>query len=205
VPRHASLVRSTAIGPRAQLLEMRVEAQAEPFAPRPGQYVILDSGVVVGDKKIKRAYSILQWDGVTFRLAVRHNPGGAGSPALCAAPVGQRFGFSGPWGQFGKSESESILLAATDNGITAILACAAPRAALWQRQENDFLPDGFVRELVPGIEIVDDGFAERVERSPAAEIHLAGDGRIVVPLAGELGARVTCHECFFNNPHRKAA
>lgn len=137
-----------------------------------GQYVIIDSGIVLSSgKAAKRAYSILSSDVDQTRveLATMRLPGGPGSGYMHEQRPGAEIRFSGPWGKlFSPADVErallpatprSTLLLATDTGVTAILGLArAQRFApllegcrfVWLRSSSAyFLPEDFVRTRLP--------------------------------------------------------
>src|SRR6266496_5458800 len=62
-----------------------------------GKYVIVHTGLVQGDKAVKRAYSLVPTAEGHAELAVKRI--GPGARALQEAGPGARFGFSGPWGK----------------------------------------------------------------------------------------------------------
>ncbi len=136
----------------------------EPVGFIGGQYLILDSRIVLPNgKTVKRAYSFLTGDAEQrrFQLAVKRIPDGLGSAFVHELVAGTDISFSGPWGKFVPREggSGSILILATDTGITAALgflratrfASLLPQARLiWLRDSAEyFLPDAFVRTQIP--------------------------------------------------------
>src|SRR5204863_5578748 len=102
-----------------RLLELEA---SEPLGFTGGQYIIVDTGLVLPNgKAVKRAYSIMSAEGEQrrLRLAVTRIPGGPGSAFLHEAPVGTTLKFSGPWGKLmpdGSGGATAML--ATDTGIT---------------------------------------------------------------------------------------
>lgn len=128
-----------------------------------GQYVIAHTGVpIAGGKTAKRAYSILSPDADqrSFTLAISRLEGGPGSNHLHALPVGAELAFSGPWGKWRRDSATSgkVFLLVTDTAITAALGWVRgrPRVDLesirlvWAAgADESFLPDAFVRELLP--------------------------------------------------------
>jgi ferredoxin-NADP reductase len=161
-PRFARITAATAPGPDCRLLEL--EMMDEPLGFAGGQYVIVDSGLVLPNgKAAKRAYSILgaDRDQARFQLAVKRIPGGPGSGFLHEAAVGSTIRFSGPWGKLGPGASATgaSLVLATDTGVTAALgllqaAGFAPllpaTTFLWLRTSTSyFLPDDLVRARLP--------------------------------------------------------
>jgi ferredoxin-NADP reductase len=160
-PRTARIVRAAWVGAETRLLEL---VTAEPLGFVGGQYVIVDSGLVLDSgKAAKRAYSILSGDAEQrrFELAVMRIPGGRCSSFLHEAPVGSDVRFSGPWGKLYPPEHARgrTLVLATDTGITAGLGLVqstrfAPllpdTLLIWLRTLPEyFLPEAMVRARVP--------------------------------------------------------
>jgi ferredoxin-NADP reductase len=136
-----------------------------------GQYVIVDSGIVLpSGKAAKRAYSIFSADTEQrrFELAVMRLPGGPASGFLHEQEVGAQVRFSGPWGKLylppevERVESAPLrptLLLASDTGITALLGLArgqrfAPLLRsctfVWLRTSpRYFLSEAFVFDRLP--------------------------------------------------------
>ena len=161
VAKTAQVVRTERLGPDTLLLDL---CAAEPLGFVGGQYLILDSRIVLpSGKAVKRAYSLLTSDAEQrrFQLAVKRIPDGPGSAFVHGLAAGTDISFSGPWGKFVAWEgaSGSTLILATDTGITAALgllraarfAPMLPRVLLiWLRASAEyFLSDGFAREQVP--------------------------------------------------------
>ena len=162
LPRFARLTAASWPGPDSRLLDLEMVDQPLGFAG--GQYVIVDSGLVLPNgKAVKRAYSLLSADReqTRFTLAVKRIAGGLGSGFLHDAAVGSTLRFSGPWGKLvpGAAVSGASLVLATDTGVTAALgllqgAAFAPLLAtttfVWLRTTpGDFLPDELVRARLP--------------------------------------------------------
>lgn len=132
-----------------------------------GQYVIVQTGVAIGEgKTAKRAYSILSSDVSqrSFELAVRPIENGPGSNYMASLPVGADLAFSGPWGKFfvdTETASEPIVVLATDTGITAALGIlGSSRLAGHVRRvplvwlttgDSYFLPESEVRARVASL------------------------------------------------------
>ena len=202
-----------------------------------GKYVILDTGLVLADgKAVKRAYSLtpIEGDPRRCRLVVKHLPGGPGSGALHAAPIGAEFSFSGPWGKLVSERGleEPTLFVATDTGITSALGAlvpgeAAPATVLWLRAEDESFFDEerartiveragarFVLRRIPRVDAphraelawshIDTCVAENAPHVLLA----AGDGDIVFPLKSRpfpgAPVRDVRIECFFHNPEKKS-
>lgn len=161
ISRSARVVRAENIAPDTRLLELLAP---EPLGFIGGQYVIVDSGLILeSGKAVKRAYSLLSPDSEQrrFQMAVKRISGGRGSAFVHELCVGAEVRFSGPWGRlFPQSGARgSTLVLATDTGISAALGLVqsvrfAPLLAatvfVWLRTSSGyFLPDAFVRERVP--------------------------------------------------------
>jgi ferredoxin-NADP reductase len=160
-PKSARVVRAERIGADTRLLELM---PSEPLGFIGGQYVIVDSGLVLeSGKAVKRAYSILTGDREQerFQLAAKRISGGLGSGFIHELDVGADVRFSGPWGKFFPQNGARgrTLVLATDTGISAALGLVqsvrfAPllgsTVLIWLRPSPDFfLPEQLVRELVP--------------------------------------------------------
>jgi ferredoxin-NADP reductase len=164
VARMARVVDVAALGADTRLLELEMPG-GEPLGFLGGQYIIIDSGLVLPNgKAAKRAYSILGDDRqqARFQLAVKRLPGGPASGFMHQAAPGAEIRFSGPWGKLYPAEGATgpTLVLATDTGITAALGLLLgrrfepllPRTRfLWLRTGPDyFLPDDLVRARLPG-------------------------------------------------------
>jgi ferredoxin-NADP reductase len=148
----------------ARLIELELE---RPLGFVGGQYVIVNSGVQLGDGKLaKRAYSIVSADESREQqrllLAVKQIDQGPASSWLRALKIGDQVPFSGPWGKFLPDDARpraGTWVIATDTGITAALGLVRGRAfapqlaaaqLLWLVESEDyFLPDAWVRGEVP--------------------------------------------------------
>jgi ferredoxin-NADP reductase len=90
-----------------------------------GKYIIVDTGLLLADGKIrKRAYTLISYDATTasFQIAVRHV--GVATEYLHAMIPGEQLRFSGPWGKYvphAPDANEKIWIIATDTGITVAL------------------------------------------------------------------------------------
>lgn len=133
-----------------------------------GQYVIVNTGVPIGEGKVaKRAYSLLSSDEEqrSFTIAVRRIGTGPGSNAMLAMKPGDTLQFTGPWGKFLPSRALDaagdgpVVVIATDTGITVALGLLRSQAFApllgrtqlhWLVGSDDyFLPRDFVTEQVP--------------------------------------------------------
>jgi ferredoxin-NADP reductase len=187
--------------------------EGPPLASVGGKYVILNTGVVVAEKAIKRAYSLLPVAGAAHlaQLTVKRLADGPGSNALHAAAVGTELSFSGPWGKLASEPGREArpLVVATDTGITAALGVASfPKGALevlWLRADDETFLEvddvrrrveasgaRFVHALIPGVSSKGRAAAAwahidaRVAELGADEVIAAGDGAIVHPLRDRL-------------------
>jgi len=161
IAKSARVVRAESVGPDTRLLEL---ALPEPLGFIGGQYVIVDSGLVLENgKAIKRAYSMLTTDAEQnrFQIAVKRISGGRGSAFIHELDAGAEIRFSGPWGKlFPQNGARGpTLVLATDTGISAALGLVqslrfAPLLSstvfIWLRTAPGyFLPGAFVRERIP--------------------------------------------------------
>lgn len=189
-PKTAQVVRAETVGIGTRLVEL---VTAEPVGYIGGQYIIVDSGLVLPTgKAAKRAYSILSADADQRRieLAVMHIPDGRCSTFVHQLAVGAEVRFSGPWGKLyppADARGRTLVLA-TDTGISAALGLVrsarfAPllrdTVLIWLRTSADyFLPESFVRAHVPPacseLEIAALPPIDHPERVPHARAILAG-------------------------------
>ena len=163
VVKHAQVQDVTTIGSETCLVDLQM---AEPLGHVGGQYIIIDSGLVLpSGKAAKRAYSLLTPDveQTRFQLAVKRIPGGLCSGFLHGLEKGAPLRFSGPWGKFrapnaaGGASGGRCLLLCTDTGVTAALGlvqsagfCAALSQTLFVwLHTGDFVSERFVRARVP--------------------------------------------------------
>lgn len=214
--RTARLIEVAQPGPRARLLTF--EALGGPLGFVGGQYLIFDTGLVRGEKRVKRAYSLLSADAdqLRFQIAVQKVPDGAGSALLHELRPGSELQFSGPWGKFLPDDARPrrTLLLATDSGITALLGLARGRGfapqrplaqLLWLRDEAaGFLPVELVEQACADLgvrcgirplpaphrpERLEAAKAALREVSPAPDCaFLSGDGLLLHALRDELAA-----------------
>jgi ferredoxin-NADP reductase len=149
-----------------------------------GKYIIVHTGLVLGEKAIKRAYSLMPVPGRPGRasIAVKRLPG-VGSRAMHDVPVDATLGFSGPWGKLIPEAGlgQRSLLVATDTGITSALGIVEQQAmsghvpaltVLWLREAAEtFLDAPSVRRRVEqaGAEWVQQDIAPIAGRMRAAE------------------------------------
>jgi ferredoxin-NADP reductase len=209
--RYARVTGATTLGTDTRLLSLEAN---EPLGFRGGQYLIVDSGLVLpSGKAVKRAYSILGADEEQrrFRLAVKRL--GPCSSYLHALEPGAEIKFSGPWGKLFPADGArgSTLVLATDTGITAALALVlgggfAPLRSgarfHWLRTDPDyFLPDELVRSALPeGLDLSIDVIPPidhperpawvrgRVSGAQPAQAFIAGDGAVNYALLDDLVA-----------------
>ena len=156
---------------------MRFElSDGEPLAFRGGQYVIVDTGLVLPDgKRRKRAYSLCSpdRDPRRFELGVHAVEGGLGAAYMLALEPGAELHFSGPWGKLvpptltptptltpaAASIDGPVWVIATDTGITAALglvhgagfAPALPHTTLcwWTASADYFLSRAAIAARLP--------------------------------------------------------
>ncbi len=134
--REARLIAVSAFHSDAALLRFAME---EDFVFTGGQYIIVNTGISLGDgKTVKRAYSILSGDENrrTFEIAVHRVGQGPGSNFMLGLEMGATLLFTGPWGKFrlldeGVARDDTatpIVVIATDTGITAALGLVSGQA-----------------------------------------------------------------------------
>jgi ferredoxin-NADP reductase len=184
VSRTARVVSSVEVAPHTR--HVTLEMLDGPLGFVGGQYVIIDSGLVLpSGKAVKRAFSILSADSrqEQLELAVLRLPEGPGSGFVHGLAPGAVVRFSGPWGKMRPSAERGgpLLVLATDTGVTAALGlvrgqAVAPLSAggafVWLRTSASyFLPASFVvPRLPPRLGVVEIGLAPPVghpERIPA--------------------------------------
>ena len=117
-------------------------ADGTPLGFRGGQYLIVNTGVVLPDgKAVKRAYSLLSSDAAQdqAQIAVLRLDAGPGSRAMHEAKVGTELSFSGPWGKMYPEPGAGgrSLVLATDTGITAALGLVTSQAFAPLAAESD--------------------------------------------------------------------
>jgi ferredoxin-NADP reductase len=226
----ARIVDALELGPDVRLLTLE---PSEPLGFVGGQYLIVDSGVLLPNgKAAKRAYSILSSDESQdrFQLAVKRLGEGPGSTFMHTQSVGAELPFSGPWGKYLPDDAtpRRTLIVATDTGITAALGLVAGRAfapqraqarIVWLVEGNDyFLPIPFIRERA-GVPLTVERVPPvgHVERLVVAQsiltraldprpdsVFLSGDGALIYPWREQLGDLPVRFECFFNNPEKRS-
>src|SRR5437762_14371979 len=115
-PKVLEVVASRPEGPVTRVLTV-AEVDGEGFRDAGGKYAIVHTGLVFGERAVKRAYSILPRDEGQAELTVKRV--GPGSSVLHEAQPGARFGFSGPWGKLVPEGglAPSTLVVAADTGI----------------------------------------------------------------------------------------
>jgi len=159
-PKTLRVVDAHSAGPDTRVLELEcVEGGA--FDVVGGKYIIVHTGLMLAEKAIKRAYSLMPVPERPGRaaIAVKRLPG-PGSQAMHAIPLGATLGFSGPWGKLVPEAglAARTLLVATDTGITSALGIVEqyPRArgvsalsVLWLREPTEtFLDVASVRRRI---------------------------------------------------------
>ena len=226
VPRSVTVREAQAFG-HSRLVTL----EGEPLGFKGGQYVIVDAGVKLPNgKQAKRAYSILSADSEqgSFQLAAK-DLGGPASGYLNRVEAGAAVPFSGPWGKFWAPEGMggTSLVFVTDTAITAGLGLVrglnfrGPAHLAWFVEGPDyFLPpdwvwallqEGVTLEILPApavdhpdrLPAARAAFAALRERLMPAQVFLAGDGAVILPLKEEVEGALT--EVYFNDPARKSA
>jgi ferredoxin-NADP reductase len=182
----------------------------EPLGFIGGQYIIVDSGLVLpSGKAAKRAYSILSSDAdqLRFQIAVKRIPDGPVSGFMHEVAVGAAIRFSGPWGKMFPPEGAvgRTVVVATDTGITAALGLVQaarfgallPHAVLvWlQVDGDDFLPEPLVRAQIPAscgevrfLAVPPIGHPERVPHARAVLAELMEGGPVAQAFSSGDGA-----------------
>ena len=157
-PKVLRIVDARDLGPVTRALEVECVV-GDALDAIGGKYIIVHTGLSVGDKAVKRAYSLIPIAGTSHRaeLRIKRLAGGVGSSALHEAPIGAELSFSGPWGKLLPESglADRTLLVATDTGITSALGVAlharetktrAPSEVLWLRAADErFLDLDLVR------------------------------------------------------------
>ncbi len=227
-PKILRVVESRAAGPRTRVID--IACDGAPFEAIGGKYIIVNTGIVSGEKPVKRAYSLIPVEGAPdlARLTVKRL--GDGSNAMHAAEVGAELSFSGPWGKLVPEAGTpaKTLVVATDTGITSALGIAGrkekPAEILWLRAEDeDFISEGeararveregvrFVSAIIPPLRAAARAAAAfahidaRAAEVGASLVIAAGDGAIVHPLIERLRGTEVRIECYFHNPEKKSA
>jgi ferredoxin-NADP reductase len=231
-PKRLRIVGARWLGARTRALAVEC-MEGGAFERAGGKYVIVHTGVVLAEKAVKRAYSLVPVEGArhTYELLVKRIDGGPGSQALHDAPVGTELAFSGPWGKLVPEGGlgPRALLVATDTGITSALGIVEQHAkelaeVLWLRQADDaFLNVDLARARVElaGARFVTAAIPEVSAPQRAAAAHAlvdarvrelspplviaTGDGRGVHPLVDRLRPAEARIECYFHNPDKKSA
>jgi ferredoxin-NADP reductase len=135
-PKRLRIVDAYLVGSSTRVLEIEcVEGGA--FDLVGGKYIIVHTGLVLGEKAIKRAYSLMPVPDRPGRatIAVKRLPG-LGSQAMHELPLDATLGFSGPWGKLVPEAglAERTLLVATDTGITSALGIVEQHAISGERR-----------------------------------------------------------------------
>jgi len=132
-----------------------------PFSFHGGQYLIVDTGLVLSDgKPRRRAYSMVSHDVSTrhFELGVFKLAGGLGCTLLNQLALGAELRFSGPWGKLRAPTADArgpIWIIATDSGASAALGLCRgqhferhlrrTRLQVWTPAPHYFLDHAFIR------------------------------------------------------------
>jgi ferredoxin-NADP reductase len=131
------------------------------FAFRGGQYVIVDTGLLLPDgRPRRRAYSMLSQDqsGAHFELGVFRLAGGLGCNWLHQLALNGELHFSGPWGKLAAPGADArgpVWVIATDSGPSAALGLCHGRSfephrartelQIWTPSPDYFLDHAFIR------------------------------------------------------------
>jgi len=159
-PKQLRVVAAQLLGPCTRTLEIEC-VEGGVFDVVGGKYIIVHTGLMSGEKAIKRAYSLMPVPGRPGRaaIAVKRLPG-LGSQAMHAVPLDARLGFSGPWGKLIPEAglAQRTLLVATDTGITSALGVVEQQAitgqarglsVIWLREGSEsFLDVASVRTRI---------------------------------------------------------
>jgi ferredoxin-NADP reductase len=160
IPKRAVVRAVRSLGAATRAIDLDLLGD-EPLGRRGGQYIIVDSGLVLPNgKAVKRAYSPINDDREQNRveLWVMRIDGGPGSGFLHAVAPGREIAYSGPWGKLypalvsGDSGAipQRTLIVATDTGITAALGLVrswrmarslGDTALVWLRARPDYFID----------------------------------------------------------------
>jgi ferredoxin-NADP reductase len=208
--RTATLQTNEELTPQTWLLTFVLEPATE-FPYVAGKYIIVDTGLLLPDGKLrKRAYTLVSFDApsATFQIAVRHV--GPATEYLHALKPGEQLRFSGPWGKYlphQPDKDEKIMIIATDTGITAALGLLqaselkhrVERIELvwWLPSADYFIPKELAETklgILP-IHIVDtppigalertaqsqQWLAEKLRAGLPTRVYLSGDGLIILP------------------------
>ena len=218
-PKTLRVVAAHSEGACARVLEIET-VDASPLTPVAGKYIIVNTGVMAGDKPVKRAYSLTSAYGPDHRARLIVKKLGPGSSALHDAALGAEFSFSGPWGKLlpEAGEPPCTLVVATDTGITTAIGLATQASTLstcrvaevlWLRGEGEtFLDVDDVRHRIEAAGVkyvcatilpahdparVNDAWAHveaRVAEVGAEVVLASGDGAIIHPLRTRLAEAV---------------
>jgi ferredoxin-NADP reductase len=160
-PKVLRVVHARQLGPVTRALEIEC-VEGGGFVAVGGKYIIVHTGLSIGDRPVKRAYSLIPVAGAPHRaqLTIKRLDDGPGSRALHEAPLGAELAFSGPWGKLVPESGlfERTLVVATDTGITSALGIVeqareaktcAPTEVLWLRARDErFLELDHVRARI---------------------------------------------------------
>jgi ferredoxin-NADP reductase len=135
-PKRLRVVDSCAVGSSTRVLEIEcVEGGA--FDVVGGKYIIVHTGLTLGEKAIKRAYSLMPVPERSGRATIAiKRLSGPGSQAMHDVSLDATLGFSGPWGKLVPEAglAERTLLVATDTGITSALGIVEQHAISGERR-----------------------------------------------------------------------
>ena len=135
-PKQLRVVDAHVVGSSTRVLEIEcVEGGA--FDVVGGKYIIVHTGLTLGEKAIKRAYSLMPVPDHPGRATIAiKRLSGPGSQAMHDVPLAATLGFSGPWGKLVPEAGlgERTLLVATDTGITSALGIVEQHAISGERR-----------------------------------------------------------------------
>src|SRR5689334_11882175 len=119
-PKTLEVVSSRPEGPATRILTI-VEVGGTGLGDIGGKYVIVHTGLVQGEKAVKRAYSLMPGDAPDGHAEIAVKRIGIGASAMHQAAAQARFTFSGPWGKLIPEEgfADRTLVVSTDTGITS--------------------------------------------------------------------------------------
>jgi toluene monooxygenase electron transfer component len=213
VPEHRpARFRATLVGTRDlthDLREFRFQAEGGPgFLP--GQYALFALPGVTGH----RTYSVSNVDegNGAWEFMVKRMPGGVGTAALFALPVGTTLDLDGPYGlAFLRKESpRDLLCIAGGSGLAPVLSVvrgASREPALAQRQVHVFYGARTPKDICGDAELAAlPGFGTRIHFQPVVSNAEPGDGWdgptgfVHEHVRAKFGERFNDFECYFAGP-----
>src|SRR5438132_4943723 len=120
-PKRLRIIEARAVGSSTRVLEIEcVEGGA--FDVVGGKYIIVHTGLMQGEKAVKRAYSLMPVPSRPGRATIAVTRlAGPGSQAIHDLPLETTLSFSGPWGKLVPEAglAERTALVDTDTAITS--------------------------------------------------------------------------------------